>query len=33
MIRVYDGGKEWGIDLLLWYETTPRSGGFASIRR
>ncbi len=33
MIRVYDGGKEWVIDLPLWYETTPRAGGFASIRR
>lgn len=32
-IRVYDGGKEWDIDLHLWYRTTPRSGGFAAIKR
>ncbi len=31
-IEVYDGGKPWVIDLALWYETTPRAGGFAAIR-
>ncbi|MDK2859503.1 MAG: hypothetical protein PWP25_689 [Sphaerochaeta sp.] len=32
LIHVYDGGKKWAIDLALWYKTTPRAGGFASIR-
>ena len=30
-IDVYDGGQVWKVDLSLWYETTTRSGGFASI--
>ncbi|MEA5028155.1 MAG: hypothetical protein VB056_04680 [Sphaerochaeta associata] len=32
-IHVYDGGTQWVIDLRLWYETTTRSGGFASLQR
>ncbi|MGH0052774.1 MAG: hypothetical protein ACQ5SW_05215 [Sphaerochaetaceae bacterium] len=33
MVQVYDGGKQWMINLALWYETTPRAGGFAVIQR
>ena len=32
-IHVYDGGTQWVINLRLWYETTTRSGGFASLQR
>lgn len=32
-IHVYDGGTQWIIDLKLWYDTTMRSGGFASLQR
>lgn len=32
MIDVFDGGKMWKINLALWYETTTRSGGFASLK-
>ncbi len=31
-VQVYDAGKEWMIDLHLWYTTTVRAGGFASLR-
>ena len=26
--QIFDGGKEFEIDLKLWYETTTLSGGF-----
>ncbi len=33
LIHVYDGGRQWVIDLKLWYETTTRSAGFACLQR